>query len=529
MYRSPYKPESGIRSFLMMPTEDFEEFDILPFLLEAIAFLSRAESSGGCAFVHCNYGVNRSGVVAAAYLMVSERKPLLQVINEIKARRSLILSNVGFRRQLVRFARCRGLLDPVERPSRRSPRLEPGDRSPRAVTPSKDTTTDETKDESRDPESTETNAVEETSGKNGEMIPPRNGYHVTLPAPSISTDLKPNGVPPNGILRPLQNTSRRERLLRDIDSTIENLAIRDDTDVSSTYYRPRDDFDWIPVTPSVPLYEQARSSTHFPVIDYTSPSVPVPVFGVLHHPYSSDSNDDFTPSSLAGDRRVTFYSPVEPSNAILDEYLKYKSSSTQSQFAKPAVLPVPVPPPAVPTTTVRPRSYYTRSSATGSSVIDDYDEANMSSFLAVRNARRPRPSPQGRLDHAITSFEPRRRSASSVDAIIGVPRSYSTSKASMSLGGGYKPSPEVGVLPLSAYIGRLYTGPTPSATGRRYPSTSSAAHYVMGMAEADVGDDPISGHGMRSAGRTIATRVTPAPGYGPRSSYARSHSVSRLM
>ena len=83
----------------MMPTEDFEEFDILPYLLEAIAFLSRAESSGGCAFVHCNYGVNRSGVIAAAYLMVSEHKPLLQVTNELKARRALILSNVGFRRQ----------------------------------------------------------------------------------------------------------------------------------------------------------------------------------------------------------------------------------------------------------------------------------------------------------------------------------------------------------------------------------------------------------------------------------------------
>jgi len=63
----------------MLPAEDFEEFDILPHLLEAIAFLSRAETSGGCAFVHCNYGVNRSGVVAAAYLMVAERKPLLQV------------------------------------------------------------------------------------------------------------------------------------------------------------------------------------------------------------------------------------------------------------------------------------------------------------------------------------------------------------------------------------------------------------------------------------------------------------------
>jgi len=65
---------------------------------------------------------------------------LLQVVNEMKAKRSKILTNVGFRRQLVRFARCRGLLDRVERPSsRRSPRLEPGgETTPRGATPSKD-------------------------------------------------------------------------------------------------------------------------------------------------------------------------------------------------------------------------------------------------------------------------------------------------------------------------------------------------------------------------------------------------------
>jgi len=55
---------------------------------------------------HTCTGVNRSGVVAAAYLMVSEHKPLLQVINELKAKRSLILTNVGFRRQLVRSLDC---------------------------------------------------------------------------------------------------------------------------------------------------------------------------------------------------------------------------------------------------------------------------------------------------------------------------------------------------------------------------------------------------------------------------------------
>jgi len=508
-----------------MPTEDFDEFDILPYLLEAIAFLSRAESFGGCAFVHCNYGVNRSGVVAAAYLMVSERKPLLQVINELKARRSLILSNVGFRRQLVRFARCRGLLDPVERPSRRSPRLEPGERTPRGATPSKDKTTDETKDESNIPESTETSAVKETAGKNGE-IPPRNGYHVTPPALTTSTDLKVNGVPSNGTVRPRpSNNSRRERLLRDIDSTIETLSIRDGVDVSSTYstyHRPRDDVEWIPVSSSVPVYEQPRPSSYLPVIDHTSDSVPVlksSQFHVLDHPYSSDSDDDYTARSLIGDRSISFYSSGKPSNAILEEYLQNKSAFTSAQLSAHA-LPSPAAEQAS-TSRVKPRPYFSRSS-----VINEYDEADMNSFLAQRNARRPLPP----LSHAISSLDPRRRSTSSMDAILSLPRSHSAGKASLSPGGGYKPSTEVSVLPASAYLGRWYAGSTSSTTGRRYTSSAHPS-YLTGIydSEAGVSYDPITGHGMRSVGRTIATRVTPAPGYGPRSSYARAHSVSRLM
>ena len=523
----------------MIPAEDFEEFDILSYLLEAIAFLSRAESSAGCAFVHCNYGVNRSGVVAAAYLMVSERKPLLQVVNELKARRSLILSNVGFRRQLVRFARCRGLLDAVERPSRRSPRLEHEDRTPREVTPSRDKTTDETKDEPSDPESTETNAEKEVSAKNGDVhVPPVNGYHATPPSVlSVSTDHVVNGVQSiNGFLRPRPNTSRRERLLRDIDSTIETLSVREGNDANSTYYtyyRPRGNIDRV-VTTLPP-----RPTTYLPVIDYTSDPLPVrtgplispsPQFEILDHPHSSDSDKEFTASSVIGDRSASFYDGAEPSNAVLDEYLRYKNAS-----AVPAALSVHVPPPSAAekpfTSTVKPRSHYSRPSATASSAIEDYDEADMSSFLAQRNARRPFLSSRNRLDQALTSLDLRRRSASSTDAILQMFRPYSARKSPVSLATGYRQSAEVTVLPAPAYAGRWYPTLSTSA-GRQYTA------YVMGMtsfdagrydSDDDVGDDPISGHRMRSVGRVIATRVTPAPGYGPRSNYARSHSMSRLM
>jgi protein-tyrosine phosphatase len=81
---------------------------------EAIAFLDDVKRQRGRALVHCNLGVNRSGAVAAAYLMTSQQRNLLEVIEYLKIKRHVVLTNKGFRRQLIRFARERGLVDPVE-------------------------------------------------------------------------------------------------------------------------------------------------------------------------------------------------------------------------------------------------------------------------------------------------------------------------------------------------------------------------------------------------------------------------------
>jgi len=93
--------------------QDSEDYDIKRHFPEAIAFLDEVKRLRGRSLVHCNLGVNRSGAVVAAYMMVSERRTLLDVIRYLRTKRSLILSNKGFRRQLVTFAREQGLLDPV--------------------------------------------------------------------------------------------------------------------------------------------------------------------------------------------------------------------------------------------------------------------------------------------------------------------------------------------------------------------------------------------------------------------------------
>ena len=456
-----------------------------------------------------------------------------QVVNELKAKRSLILSNVGFRRQLVRFARCRGLLDPVERASRRrgSSRLEPAaggrERTPRAATPSRDRTRNGTEVETgaaaaSAAEAEETGTATEPPQENGDAPPPppppRNGGHHV--PPTVSPDPVVNGLQTiSGSLRPRPISSRRDRLLRDVDSTIEALSIRDGADpidTSSYYvpYRPHDSE--VLSSPSVPLYEQPRSSAYLPAISYTSDPVPGTSlwtsssrFDVLDRPHSEA---DFRASPFVADRSAVY---AAPSSVIMDEYVQYKTASVPPQFP-----PVAAGQPFM-SAAVKPRSHYPRSSAVGSAtLLDDFEEANISSFLAERNARRSartRPDRGGGLD-------PRRRSASSLDAIVASPRPFAKSPGSRRP--SYGPSSEVGLLlPTSAYVGRWYAVSTP---GRRY-GPPAVPTYVARMTSFDSDDDdPVVGQ-FGSVGRTIATRVTPAPGYGPRSNYARAQSASRFI
>jgi len=84
---SPYdRTTSGIRGFLLIPAEDREDFDISRYFDGAIKFLDEVRSlqpSGGRALIHCNMGVNRSGAVAAAYLMVAQQKNPFSKLSQI--------------------------------------------------------------------------------------------------------------------------------------------------------------------------------------------------------------------------------------------------------------------------------------------------------------------------------------------------------------------------------------------------------------------------------------------------------------
>jgi len=226
MCRSPYKPSVGIKSFLMIQAEDYDEYDIASHFAETAAFLDRARTTGGKALVHCSLGVNRSGAIVAAYLMISERRTLLQVIADLKGKRSLIIANVGFRRQLVRYARCRGLLDAVDRKTNPPPlsrSLVFNEQKNGVVT-----SNGEAKKISQDSGSNEVSLW-----KTSTVVRSNDSSDASLaPCYRLPIDATRHGRYTSANIASLVSTARRERLLNDVDAFIEKMS-HDDNDEES--------------------------------------------------------------------------------------------------------------------------------------------------------------------------------------------------------------------------------------------------------------------------------------------------------
>jgi len=73
-------------------------------------FIDRAKKDGGRVFVHCEMGINRSGAICAAYMMLDQEMTLTQTLRLIKMERASLICNDGFQRQLIEFARDHDLL-----------------------------------------------------------------------------------------------------------------------------------------------------------------------------------------------------------------------------------------------------------------------------------------------------------------------------------------------------------------------------------------------------------------------------------
>lgn len=108
---SPYaKHNCTINHYKQFEADDDIMYDMLQHFDEAKEFIDSAKDTGGRILVHCVMGRNRSGVICAAYLMEDQQMDLIETVRIVKQKRGIVLTNSGFQRQLISFARCRGLL-----------------------------------------------------------------------------------------------------------------------------------------------------------------------------------------------------------------------------------------------------------------------------------------------------------------------------------------------------------------------------------------------------------------------------------
>lgn len=100
----------GDMQTLMLGARDEEGYNMRQHLPAAGAFIESARACGGRCLVHCMAGINRSGFVAAAELMLHEKLEVLEALWRCFSARGLILLNMSFRYQLLHTAEEHGLL-----------------------------------------------------------------------------------------------------------------------------------------------------------------------------------------------------------------------------------------------------------------------------------------------------------------------------------------------------------------------------------------------------------------------------------
>ena len=96
--------------------EDNPRYNIIDkHLKEATAFLEPFVARDGVVLVHCHQGINRSAALSIAFLMLHEHWPLPELLRHAFAQRPRLLTNLGFRKQLVKLAIEHNLLAvPIE-------------------------------------------------------------------------------------------------------------------------------------------------------------------------------------------------------------------------------------------------------------------------------------------------------------------------------------------------------------------------------------------------------------------------------
>lgn len=97
--------------YLGFTSDDHESYPIMNHFQQCYDFIEDARQKGGKCFIHCIAGINRSGCLATAYVMIHHNIGPISAAKLVFEARGTILSNDGFIERLVKLAVDRDLLE----------------------------------------------------------------------------------------------------------------------------------------------------------------------------------------------------------------------------------------------------------------------------------------------------------------------------------------------------------------------------------------------------------------------------------
>ena len=91
--------------YLGFSSEDAMEYPIMDHFEETHAFIEEARENNAKCLIHCMRGVNRSGVLATAHIMIKNNLGPITAVQIVYKKRGMLLTNSSFVSQLLRYAR----------------------------------------------------------------------------------------------------------------------------------------------------------------------------------------------------------------------------------------------------------------------------------------------------------------------------------------------------------------------------------------------------------------------------------------
>ena len=97
--------------YMGFSSEDAMEYPIMDHFEETHAFIEKARENNAKCLIHCMRGVNRSGVLATAHIMVKNNLGPITAAQIVYKKRGMLLTNPSFVSQLLFYAKENQYLD----------------------------------------------------------------------------------------------------------------------------------------------------------------------------------------------------------------------------------------------------------------------------------------------------------------------------------------------------------------------------------------------------------------------------------